>query len=199
LVFQQLEAGGTWTRTDTLNYIASHQEEMGKESGRTGGNDTITGGGGNDTIYGQEGNDVIDGGAGNDLLIGGTGNDTLTGGAGVDVFRWSLGDQGSTTIPASDVVKDFTVGTGGDVLDLRDLLEGENSGNLTSFLHFTNSGGKAVLSIDHDGGSSFAPDQNIVFDNFSSVAALATDLGAANSNADIIAKMIASGHLHTDV
>ena len=37
--------------------------------------------------------------------------------------------------------------------------------------------GKLVLQVDHDGGTSFAPTQNIVFDNFASQAALARKAG----------------------
>ena len=69
--------GADWTRADTVAYILAHQAEIAGESGRTGGNDTITGGAGNDVIYAQEGNDTING-AENDLLLdGGTGTDTL--------------------------------------------------------------------------------------------------------------------------
>ena len=146
-----------------------------------------------------------------DVLVGGTGSETMAGGTvgdtTTDIFKWALGDQGTTATPAADVIKDFNiapVASGGDVLDLKDLLVGEHSGssaNLTQYLHFETADGKATLSVDHDGGSStFAADQTIKFDNYADVNALATALGAASSSdADIIAKMITNGNLKTDI
>ncbi|HHG8506495.1 TPA: type I secretion C-terminal target domain-containing protein [Legionella pneumophila] len=113
-VFEELEASHGWSRQDTLDYIASHADELGKEtvlpngSTRSGGHDTISGGQGNDQIYGQEGNDIIDGGAGNDVIVGGTGNDTLTGGSGADqfvLFR-GHGSNDPDTAP-TDTIADF--------------------------------------------------------------------------------------------
>jgi Ca2+-binding RTX toxin-like protein len=165
------------------------------------GNDTLNALGGNDAVYGGAGNDTLNGGAGNDLLLGGSGNDTLTGGLGADVFAWRLGDQGSTGTPARDVITDFSPGQG-DALDLRDLLQGETAANLGSYLKFgtDSASGKLVLQVDHDGGGTFAPTQNIVFDNFASRAELAQALGlaAGSSEADILNKMRADGHLRTD-
>ena len=165
------------------------------------GNDTLNALGGNDAVYGGAGNNTLNGGAGNDLLLGGSGNDTLTGGLGADVFAWRLGDQGSTGTPARDVITDFSPGQG-DALDLRDLLQGETAANLGSYLKFgtDSASGKLVLQVDHDGGGTFAPTQNIVFDNFASRAELAQALGlaAGSSEADILNKMRADGHLRTD-
>ncbi|MFO2780347.1 DUF5801 repeats-in-toxin domain-containing protein [Legionella pneumophila serogroup 1] len=115
-VFEELEASHGWSRQDTLNYIASHADELGKEtvlsngSTRSGGHDTISGGQGNDRIYGQEGNDTIDGGAGNDVIVGGTGNDTLTGGSGADQFVLVKGQGGASAGAAPiDTITDFEV------------------------------------------------------------------------------------------
>jgi len=124
---------------------------------------------------------------------------TLTGGAGADVFQWRLGDQGSTTSPARDVITDFTPSQG-DALDLRDLLQGEDASNLGSYLRFGTEGTKLVLQVDHDGGTNFEPTQNIVFDNFASQAALAQALGMSGSpsEADILNKLRTDGHLRID-
>ncbi|HAT8334794.1 TPA: type I secretion C-terminal target domain-containing protein, partial [Legionella pneumophila] len=115
-VFEELEASHGWSRQDTLNYIATHADELGKEtvlsngSTRSGGHDTISGGQGNDRIYGQEGNDTIDGGAGNDVIVGGTGNDTLTGGSGADQFVLVKGQGGASAGAAPiDTITDFEV------------------------------------------------------------------------------------------
>jgi len=127
--------------------------------GTTAG-DTLTGGSLPDLILGRDGNDVINGGEGHDklygadgtdTLIGGAGNDTLSGGLGVDTFKWALADKGTTAAPAADVVTDFKTGAGGDVLDLRDLLQGENSGNLSQYLHFSSSGSDTLVQISSAG------------------------------------------------
>ncbi|HOX66632.1 MAG TPA: Ig-like domain-containing protein, partial [Burkholderiaceae bacterium] len=141
-----------------------------------GGNDDLTGNAGRDRLIGGLGDDTLNGGGGADLIIGGQGDDQMTGGAGDDVFRWSLGDGGSVTTPAHDVIADFdNRNHAGDVLDLRDLLVGEshaangvalpasiglnnaitvtpNEGNLANFLHFSVSGGDTVVEISSTGG-----------------------------------------------
>ena len=138
------------------------------------GNDNLQGGAGNDTISGGAGNDTIIGGTGKDIIIGGAGNDTLTGGLGgldaeSDIFRWELADRGVIGAPASDIITDFGVApaaSGGDVLDLRDLLVGENHnvgvGNLASYLHFEKVGADTMVHISDNG--SFAAGFNAAKD-----------------------------------
>jgi hypothetical protein len=128
------------------------------------GADTLNGGLGADRLEGGGGADTLDGGAGADILLGGAGNDTLNGGAadGVsDVFRWELGDRGTEGSPATDTINSFgagTAGSGGDVLDLRDLLQGEDhavgTGNLNRFLSFELSGADTVVHVSSTGGFS---------------------------------------------
>ncbi|MFA7351760.1 MAG: Ig-like domain-containing protein [Methylotenera sp.] len=119
------------------------------------GEDQLFGGAGADRLEGGAGNDTLDGGIGNDVLIGGAGNDILTGGSGADVFKWSLADAGPVGLPATDVVTDFDTVAGGDKLDLRDLLQGENaqgiSANLEDYLHFEKVGGDTVVHISNTG------------------------------------------------
>ncbi|HSI44705.1 MAG TPA: type I secretion C-terminal target domain-containing protein, partial [Methylophilus sp.] len=134
-----------------------------------GGDDILNGNAGNDILRGGAGKDTLNGGDGNDILIGGKGNDTLTGGAGVDVFKWDRGDDGVAGNPARDTITDFnkaTVGQGGDVLDIRDLLQGENPGNLQNYLHFEKSGSDTIVHISSNGG--FANDAHNVSGSFSS-------------------------------
>jgi VCBS repeat-containing protein len=165
------------------------------------GDITLNGSALNDVLIGGLGNDTLIGDAGNDTLIGGKGNDVLTGGLGADTFAWKLGEQGSTPPPAVDRV-DFKV-TQGDVLDLKDLLQGESATNLGSYLRFGVESGKVVLSVDHDGSSAsspFAATQKIVLDNYTTLNALKTDLGAlSTSDADLISKLLDNGNLKTDV
>ena len=71
----------------------------------------INGEAGNDTLWGSNGNDVIDGGIGDDSIFGGTGSDTLTGGTGSDIFQF-------TATAGSDIITDFDVSGGGDLIKL---------------------------------------------------------------------------------
>ena len=149
-----------------------------------GGNDNLSAGSGSDIINGGSGNDTINSGSGSDRISGGSGNDTLIGGdAGenfVDVFVWSLGDQGAAGTPAVDTIQNFSTAaagsntTGGDVLDLRDLLQGESvgasnsAGNLANYLHFEVSGGNTTIHISHTGG--FSTDSHTVSSGYTGSA-----------------------------
>ncbi|WP_345794343.1 retention module-containing protein [Thauera sp. JM12B12] len=129
--------------------------------GGTAGADALDGGSGNDTLFGHAGIDTLRGGDGNDILVGGAGNDQLWGGLGADVFTWKLGDQGTTSAPATDTVKDFSL-TQGDALDLRDLLA-DASGSLSNYLHFSyeTASNTTVLEVKTDGAAMSGPDQII--------------------------------------
>jgi hypothetical protein len=144
------------------------------------GIDTLFGDAGNDILRGNDGADVLDGGANSDRLEGGAGNDTLFGGSGADtlvggagndaldagaadsvsdVFVWELTDRGNPGAPAADTISNFSTaaaGAGGDVLDLRDLLLGENhltgTGNLTQFLSFEFNGSDTIVHVSSTGG-----------------------------------------------
>mgnify|MGYP000007447214 CR=1 FL=1 len=111
------------------------------------------------------GGQVFEGTSLSDVLSGTTGNDTFSGGAGADVFRWTLNDVGSVDSPATDTVSDFATGSGGDALDLRDLLD-LNAGDaghgwagtdqalaaaLKGFVQMTDSASGLQLTIDTNG------------------------------------------------
>ncbi|MDC7709109.1 type I secretion C-terminal target domain-containing protein, partial [Vogesella indigofera] len=164
------------------------------------GNDTLSGGAGNDVLMGGLGNDILDGGAGNDVLYGGFGNDTLIGGAGSDIFKWSLGDQGLGGGAATDIisVNDFKTSEG-DSLDLRDLLQGEDSSNLQSYLHFTESGSDTLIQISYSGefdGNNYgtATDQQILLTG----VALDSLAGAGATDQQIIDMLKNNANLKTD-
>jgi Ca2+-binding RTX toxin-like protein len=182
-VFQKLEAEHGWTRQNTLDYIRAHAVDLSAEDGRAGGNDTLIGGGGDDLLFGQ---------AGNDTLIGGAGNDDLVGGTGADVFVWRLADIGTEAQPAIDTIADFNKNEG-DKIDLRDLLSGVDESDLAQHLSFgVNDAGKAMLSVDVNANGT--PEQKIVFENMT-LAQLQTAFGAADTGADLIAKMKQNGNL----
>ncbi|MFQ1655452.1 retention module-containing protein [Aeromonas veronii] len=212
LVFETLETNHGWTRAQTVDYIRTHLTELSQESGRSGGNDTLSGGSGNDILFGQEGNDILDGGdgddylhggsgndiliggLGNDILIGGLGNDTMTGGAGSDTFKWLAGDADGST----DTITDFTLGaplSGGDVLDLSELLVGASAdaSALQPYLNFSYDAvnGQTVLTIDTNGATNGVEvHQTILFDGI--------DLTTLGSNQDIINKLLEDGNLKVD-
>jgi uncharacterized protein YegL len=213
LVFETLETNHGWTRAQTVDYIRTHLTELSEESGRSGGNDTLSGGSGNDILFGQEGNDILDGGdgddylhggsgndtliggLGNDILIGGLGSDTMTGGAGSDTFKWLAGDADGST----DTITDFTLGapqSGGDVLDLSDLLVGVPTlGNnedlaavLDSYLQFNTA--TKTLTID-PAGAGGSQELTIQFQNSLGIASL-------GSNQEIIKHLLDDGNLKVD-
>ncbi|RAU20057.1 hypothetical protein CU669_20320 [Paramagnetospirillum kuznetsovii] len=99
-------------------------------------------------VVGTSGNDSIHGTTYSDRLDGGGGNDTLFGGGGSDTFHF--GQNGGV-----DHVTDFKVGSaasGGDVLDIKDLLTNFGPGkDLHDYVQVTQSGANAVVSVDANG------------------------------------------------
>ncbi|KQZ31654.1 hypothetical protein ASD50_15475 [Mesorhizobium sp. Root552] len=171
-VFQILETtpSQNWTRADTINYIRTHQDEISKESGRSGGHDTIHGGDGNDVIFGQEGNDKLYGDDGNDFLAGGSGQNTLTGGSGADTFV--IDHSAIAEGPAmADIITDYKIGEG-DVVDLSELLGGNvTADNIGDFVRTVEGGNGAAdqLQVNQSGSGNDA--------DFVTVAHLNTDAG----------------------
>ncbi|HHQ4603511.1 TPA: retention module-containing protein [Aeromonas hydrophila] len=161
--------------------------------------DVIQGGEGNDTLFGLAGDDTLIGGLGNDILIGGLGGDTMTGGAGSDTFKWLAGDADGST----DNITDFTLGnptSGGDVLDLSDLLVGVPSAAnnndlataLDNYLKFDTATNK--LTIDTNGLTSGGSQLTVQFQG-------SLDLdhsGGLTTNHDIIKQLLDDGNLKVD-
>ena len=156
--------------------------------------DSFDGGAGNDEVFAGDGNDTLNSGKGNDVLVGGKGDDTLIGGEGDDIFVWLKGDQGTVAAPAKDVIKDFGMDAssvnGNDVLDLKDLLQGESSGNIDQFLQFSKSGSNTVLKVSTDGKLGVGFDQQITL--------AGVDLLSGTNSHDLIQKMITDGKLKID-
>ena len=156
---------------DSLTYQLVHPTGVTAEATLRVG---ITGPGVDSFVWGSEGNDTLQGNGGNNVIYGGEGNDILTGGAGADTFKWEFGDQGTSgTGAAVDKVTDFTPGVFGtnasaDRLDLADLLQNENAGNIDQYIKAEQKGADTVLHIKSDGdiasdGSN--ADQQIVMKN----------------------------------
>ena len=124
------------------SFVTNHLDQVAdlaaKSSTSLDGNDTLLGGNGNDILFGQGGNDV---------LVGGKGNDILFGGAGADTFTWKAGDTNSGGF---DVIKDFNKDAG-DRIDLRDLLQGEDTDTLSKYLQVSNDGHDTILQVSTTG------------------------------------------------
>ncbi|HET8872041.1 MAG TPA: type I secretion C-terminal target domain-containing protein, partial [Aquabacterium sp.] len=210
--------GDTHTTTDYVNIVTGSTIVTGgsgddmlsaTSSGSTflaggAGQDNINGGAGNDRLLGGTGDDNLSGNGGHDILIGGAGNDLLTGGAGNDVFRWEFGDAGAKGAPAVDVISDFSSSAGNkDVLDLRDLLQGENhvgvnTGNLSNYMHFEYNGHDTVIHLSTNGGfsagySAGSEDQTIVLRSVDLTLG-----GTLNNDQQIIKDLLNKGQLNVD-
>ena len=105
----------------------------------------LTGNTVSNTLTGMHAN-ILNGGLGADTLRGGWGNDGLTGGIGADVFQWSLAGKGVIGIPSVDRVLDFN--NSEDVLNLRDLLQGETVDNIANYLDIVTSTSSGVTSTE---------------------------------------------------
>lgn len=122
------------------------------------GDDALSGNDGNDILRGRSGFDFLDGGTGNDKLYGGDGDDILSGGSGLDNL---YGEAGSDTFlfneyePGTmDIVRDFTAGSGGDILDIAGVLDFDSGlGNILSdFVRLQTVGGTSTrVQVDIDG------------------------------------------------
>lgn len=124
--------------------------------------------------WGTSGVDTFTGTTAADYFVLSQGNDVLTGAGGLDVYAWPQSTATATTVPQT-TLKDFGLKTGtgtlqgaaeADMLDLSHLLVGYTSATRGQFLQVSkDSSGKLVLSIDHDGGSTFAATESLLFDN----------------------------------
>ena len=128
-------------------------------------------------------------------MIGGAGNDTLLGGDGIDIFALEAGDEGSVFSPAVDTIADFTVGAGGDVLDLSDLLQGENLASLDGYLNFSYDSvtGDTTINIDTNGSTgSFESAQQIV------LSGVDLTVNGSLSDQQILDNLLSNGNLIID-
>ena len=98
-------------------------------------------------VTGSAFNDRLVGDGEANALYGNGGTDTLTGGALSDIFGFNTIGNGIVDV---DIITDFQVGVGGDVLHIGNILEGYN-GSINDFMRIVSSGGQTVMQIDTDG------------------------------------------------
>jgi len=108
--------------------------------------DNITTGSGDDTIVSAAAADTISAGAGADVITGGDGADSMTGGAGADTFNFLL------PADVSNIITDFTVGAGGDIISLDTSAFG-TAGYDADLVTPTTSGAFVVAAADQSGNA----------------------------------------------
>ncbi len=141
--------------TDSVQVGISYTLGANLENLILGGSSGIggTGNSGNNLLTGNAAANSLLGSSGNDRLRGAGGNDVLNGGTGSDTF-WR-----ATASDGRDTVQDFTKGSGGDRLDIGDVLSGYDSGdNANEFVQLVVSGSNTIVRIDANGavgGTSF--------------------------------------------
>jgi len=152
-----LDTNSTVVKTSTGTVTVS-RDASGTMNGTGADNILVDTSTGATTMDAGAGNDALVSSAasGGDTLIGGAGNDMLTGGAGADTFVWKLADRGTLANPARDVINDFNTAiyaSGGDRLDLRDILQGTatTATALDSYLDFSKQGSDTVINVRPNG------------------------------------------------
>lgn len=130
-----------------------------------------------------------------EFLVGTDGNDIFTGGGGGDTFVWQDGHQGTTDDPALDIVTDFSV-LQGDVLDISDLLQGEESGDITDFISVAESGEDVVIQLTPEGNGEMTQTIKLEGTSFNDLGVGGFD--AATQQAQIIQTLINTGHISVD-
>ena len=153
--------------------------------------------------YFQRTGSTLAGTSGTDIITGSEGRDVLSGGLGADTFVWKLGHEGTTTAPARDVITDFNVAntaSGGDVINLKDLLQGENhavdAGNLDHYLHFEKTATGTTVHVSTTGAYT-AGVSNPGLDN-QRIVLNGVDLTGPGSDQLIILDLLSKGKLIVD-
>jgi hypothetical protein len=103
------------------------------------------------TITGTAGDDALVGSPLGDVITGGAGDDVLYGMGGADRYDYNASSDGH------DLIVGFDPASGGDVLDIRDLLQSTPSeSNIGDFVRLEESGGNTTVWVDADGSAAAA-------------------------------------------
>ena len=170
-LLKSLLSAGTESRWNNIQWLGSTANEILSLTGYSnssrslkldggGGNDTLTGttsadwilgGIGTDTLAGGGGNDSLEGGDGDDRLTGGAGQDTMDGGAGADTFVFLAGESGTISGSVFDTITGFTVGAGGDRLDLAGSAAAQTNASGINVATASGNTGSAISAAIADG------------------------------------------------
>jgi hypothetical protein len=134
-----------------------------------------------------------------EVISGSQGNDILTGSAGDDIFYFGADDQGTAGTPDVDIITDFNDSAvdEADVLDISDLLVGEESGDITTYLNVYEDNGAVVLDVTPDGSGGGHTEQiRLEGTTLDELGAGAYDVGTQQT--EIIETLISQGHLDVD-
>jgi Ca2+-binding RTX toxin-like protein len=172
---------------------------------------------------GAVGSNSVDGVADSDDIIrGGSGSDTIYGNGGDDLLVWGIGDYGTAGAAGRDVdtVMDFRRfdatednRDGLDVLNLSDLLIGENQttvtvdgvaldiGNLTKYLYIEKNDAEVKIYVDHDGSGELTSSNFDANTDLLIVLKTSPDsvVGTSSTQASMINFLIENGLVVTDV
>ncbi|WP_163836140.1 retention module-containing protein [Spartinivicinus ruber] len=143
------------------------------------------------TVSGSSGHDAILGDAGDDIIFASAGSDSLTGSGGADQFIWNKDAVASGTVakPIEDHITDFNKGE--DILNLKDLLEGENVDTIDDYLAINIDGKSTTIEVSPAGDDQVV--QKVVLENVD----LSSQYGTADSHT-ILQNMINDGTLIID-
>jgi hypothetical protein len=136
------------------------------------------------------------GDAGDNVINDAPGDTGFVGAEGADVFKWTLAEPG-----AHDTISNFDMNepaSGGDVLDLRDLLPPQSAASLDSYLHFEDSGtGGTLVKISPAGEftGDVAHDANVAYQT---IELQNVDLLSLGTDQQIIDMLINHGKLITE-
>ncbi len=148
---------------------------------------------GDDTFIGDQSVDDSRSATDDDLLT--DDNDILPGSAGIDIFVLEADDGDGGGTPAVDTITDFTVGVGGDVLDLSGMLQSNDLTTLNNYLKFSHDmvSGDTTIIIDTDGGAGS-------FENIRQIVLTGVDLTANGTLDDpqILDNLLDHGNLIID-
>ena len=140
-------------------------------------------------LEGTTSNNIIQGTDTADTILSGGGDDILIGGDGSDTFIWHTSDAGTAADPAEDTIKDFTVGQGGDVLDLHDMLVDEENHQLDEYLHFNFENGDTTVEVSTEANGDVTQKIKLEGVDLSSLG---------GSDAEIINSLLNDGNLQVD-
>jgi len=127
---------------------------------------------------------VIELSSSDDLLVF---NTSQTSDDNADIYIWNAGNNETSSTLNTDSISQFTIGSGGDILQLNDLLlESQTEDELDQFLHFSFNGQDTTIEINTDGQTSES--QLLVLNNVD-----LTSFG--NSDNEIIHQLIQQGNL----
>ena len=127
----------------------------------------------------------------------------------MDVFKWNLADAGTTSAPTVDLITDFNTAapaSGGDVLDLRDLLVSETAtaASLDNYLHFEKSGSDTILYVSSNGSFGDnnpigAPNATVAANDVQQIVFAGVDLiGTATSDIQVIQNLLNQNKIVTE-